>query len=156
MSILDRLIDNLVGPVPIWPQHHQPYPQLNDQPTFVDFKKLFTKKEERSQYFLIDGTVVKVVIMAEKNEYNGRGSITCQITEKNGLAVSAETIEATKTVLEVREDQDVQAEDQKMLLTGLFDAFGFKGRPIPVSESYVEGHVKHLELLARVTNKGAR
>ena len=131
-------------------------PIFNYQPTVIDFKKLFIRKEENSQYLLVDGVVIKMVVTAEHDEYNGKGSITCKITEKDGLVLPKTTIEETKTVMNVESGRCIQVEDQKMLLVGLLDAFGLKGRPIVVSESYVVGHIKHLRLLERVANKGAR
>lgn len=140
MSFLDFLIGG--EPVRINRRHYSNY-----QPE--DIFSLFRREEKNKTINLLVGdTVVKIQLIAVKDDYNEIGTISCKVLEINGDPVSQEEQDEKMKKLNLEEAPTLQ--QQKKLLLDTLEKFGLFGNPLVVSDDYVRGHLRVRRINARL------
>lgn len=110
------------------------------------------KREEKSFYFLVGDMLVKVLLLAKKYDITARGYISYRVVEIDGKIIPEQTSEENKQEIEIQVGESPDPKEQERMFRTALEAFGIRGRIIPVSDSYVTGHLKRLKLLARIAN----
>lgn len=155
MSVFDHVfgyIASALNPIPyLQPQY------CGEGFNWKDYVLASVKQEEKSFYFLVGGILIKVLLLAKKYEITDRGYIICRIVEIDGKVISEQISKKNEQKIEIQVGEPSDPKKPERMLRDALKAFGIKGRIAPVSDSYVGGHLKRLQLLARISqNKEAR
>ncbi len=119
----------------------------------ADTFSLFSRQEqEKTLDLLVGGILVKVHLLAIKDDKSEYGTITCKVTEIDGVSVSAKEQEEKMQVMPLYAAPTPQ--QQMTILSDALEQFGLKGQPIPVSDEYVRGHLRVLRIRNKLAGGG--